>query len=293
MCLIVVARHVHPDFPLVVAANRDEVFGRDASGLDRWSEAQFAEGIGQAPPSSTNGDPRGMTPDGLVAGRDRAAGGTWLAVAAGGRFSAVTNVRDASVPPAALSRGRLPLLGVAGEMPADLAPYGPANVLWGDADRLMWASNRGDPGPREIGGGVHTLSNASLDTPWPKSVATAEAMGELLREWTGPADAGGHTGEDILGDDARSPEATPAWAAQLLQPLLRRDRATLDALPDTGMPLTSEWFLSAPFVRMPGYGTRCQTAVAVAKSGTVFIVERRFDSTGFATEIREARVEER
>ena len=287
MCLIVVARHVHPRFPLVIAANRDEVLGRDAAGLDRWSDEQFAEGIGQAPPSSTNGAPPPLTPDGLVAGRDRAAGGTWLAVAAGGRFSAVTNVRDASTPPVALSRGRLPLLGVAGEMPGDLASYGPANVLWGDADQLMWASNRGDTGPREVGEGVHAVSNASLDTPWPKSVAAAEAMGELLRNWTGPAD----DGEDILGADAREPAETPRWAAQLLQPLLSRDRAALDALPDTGMPVSAEWFLSAPFVRMPGYGTRCQTAVAVANSGAVSIVERRFDSTGFATEIREARVE--
>ena len=288
MCLIVVARHVHPRFPLVVAANRDEVFERDAAGLDRWSEAQFAEGIGATLPSSTNGAPQPMTPEGLVAGRDRNAGGTWLAVAAGGRFSAVTNVRDASAPPMALSRGRLPLLGVAGEMPADLAPYGPANVLWGDADRLMWASNRGEPGPREVGEGVHSLSNASLDTPWPKSVASAEAVREVLREWAGPT-AGG----DALGGDARAPGDTPRWAAQLLQPLLSRERAALGALPDTGMPLTSEWLLSAPFVRMPGYGTRCQTAVAVSNSGAVSIVERRFDSTGFATEIREARVEAR
>ena len=288
MCLIVVARHVHPDFPLVVAANRDEVFGRDAAGLDRWTDAQFAEGIGTTPPSSTDGVAQGMTPEGLVAGRDCTAGGTWLAVAEGGKFSAVTNVRDASPAPAALSRGRLPLLGVAGEMPDDLAPYGPANVLWGDADRLMWASNRGEPGPREVGEGVHSLSNASLDTPWPKSVAAAKAMSEVLREWSGPA-----AGDEALGDQGRSPEATPTWAAQLLHPLLSRDRAALDALPDTGMPITSEWFLSAPFVRMPGYGTRCQTAVAVANSGAVSIVERRFDSAGFATEVRETRVEAR
>lgn len=288
MCLIVVARQVHPRFPLVVAANRDEVFGRDAAGLDRWSDAQFAEGVGATPPSSTNGVPQPMTPEGLVAGRDRTAGGTWLAVAAGGSFSAVTNVRDASAPPDALSRGRLPLLGVAGEMPTDLAPYGPANVLWGDADRLMWASNRGETGPREVGEGVHSLSNASLDTPWPKSVAAAEALGQVLRDWSGP-----ESGDDVLGDDAREPAETPRWAARLLEPLLSRDRAALGALPDTGIPVTAEWFLSAPFVRMPGYGTRCQTAVAVANSGAVSIVERRFDSTGFATEIREARVEAR
>lgn len=290
MCLIVVARHVHPRFPLVIAANRDEFFERDAAGLDRWTDAQFAEGIGQAPPSFTEGVPQAMTPEGLVAGRDRAAGGTWLAVAAGGRFSAVTNVRDASAPPVALSRGRLPLLGVAGEMPADLSPYGPANVLWGDADRLVWASNRGETGPREVGEGVHSLSNASLDTPWPKSVAAAEAVGEVLRGWTGPA-AGSAAGADALGDGARAPGDTPRWAAQLLAPLLSRERAAVGALPDTGVPITSEWFLSAPFVRMPGYGTRCQTAVAVANSGAVSIVERRFDQAGFATEVREASVE--
>lgn len=274
MCLIVVARHVHPDFPLVVAANRDEFFARDAAGIAKWSPEQFAQGIG---PHASGVE----TPNELAAGRDRTANGTWLAVASNGRFSAVTNVRDLSAQAAPLSRGELPLLGVADRMPADLDPYGPANALWGDSDRLMWASNRGDRGPREVGEGVHALSNASLDTPWPKTVTAADAVGEVLREWTGPAD----TAQSDTGP--QSPEATSAWAAQLLEPLLSRKRAPLGELPDTGVPLVQEWFLSSPFVRMPGYGTRCQTAVAVANSGVVHVAERRFDSRGIATEFRE------
>lgn len=281
MCLIVVARHAHPEFPLVVAANRDEFFERDAAGLARWNDEQFAAGIG---------DPAQVAkaPEGLAAGRDQSASGTWLAVASGGRFSAVTNVRDLAVPAAPLSRGQLPLLGVAGAMPADLTHYGSANVLWGDADQLMWASNRGEPGPRELGDGIHTLSNASLDTPWPKSVAVARAVGDVLRDWDGPARQTGGSADE----GARPPEATPQWAARILEPLLSRDRAPLDAIPRTGVPIVQEWFLSAPFVRMPGYGTRCQTAVAVSNSGAVHVVERRFDSSGIATEVREIRLEQ-
>src|SRR5699024_2232062 len=91
MCMLVVARRVHPHYPLIVVANRDEVLGRPTEPLHEWTSDRVGAG-------------------GIVAGRDVTAGGTWLAVGSGGRFSAVTNVREPGpVLPAAASRGELPV----------------------------------------------------------------------------------------------------------------------------------------------------------------------------------------
>ena len=85
MCLILVAWRVHPNFPCVVAANRDEFFGRPTAEADWWP--------GRA---------------GILAGRDLQAGGTWLGVTRGGRFAALTNFRDpAALVADAPSRGAL------------------------------------------------------------------------------------------------------------------------------------------------------------------------------------------
>ena len=85
MCLILVAWRVHPSFPCVVAANRDEYFGRPTAEADWWEES---------------GD--------ILAGRDLQAGGTWLGVTRGGRFAALTNFRDpAAITPDVPSRGTL------------------------------------------------------------------------------------------------------------------------------------------------------------------------------------------
>src|ERR1044072_8641930 len=85
MCLILFAHQAHPDFPLVVAGNRDEFFARPTAGADYWKDAPRA-----------------------LAGRDLQKGGTWMGVTRDGRWSAVTNYRDgARAATAARSRGEL------------------------------------------------------------------------------------------------------------------------------------------------------------------------------------------
>ena len=75
MCLIVLAWRAARDVRLAVAANRDEFFARAAAPAAWWADA----------------------PD-VLAGRDFEGGGTWLGVTRTGRFAAVTNFRDLSVP---------------------------------------------------------------------------------------------------------------------------------------------------------------------------------------------------
>src|SRR5689334_17583921 len=100
MCIIAVAYRAHPNWPLIVAANRDERHDRPSEPLAPWST-----------------DPV------VVAGRDVLAGGTWLGVSGDGRFAAVSNVRSLVLStPTGLSRGRLVLdFLIRATMPTDEA----------------------------------------------------------------------------------------------------------------------------------------------------------------------------
>lgn len=257
--MLVVARRVHPRYPLIVVANRDEVLDRPTEPLHEWpADRGGAEGGGA---------------EGIVAGRDVSAGGTWLAVAPGGRFSAVTNVREPGpVLPAPASRGELPVHALTGSVPVsefahhvvdDLDRYGGVNLLTGDLDRMWWASNRSTRGPVPLGTGVHGLSNASLDTPWPKVVGAVRDVRALMST-------------EFMTD--------PDWSTVLLDVLADRRPAAPWTMPRTGVPLTHEWRLSSRFVRIGRqYGTRSTTAVRIDQHGTADVVERTWDARGRIT----------
>ncbi len=236
MCLIAVAHDCSPVYRLVVLANRDEYLHRPTLPLQRWAD-----------------------PVDVVAGVDTAAQqpGTWLAWHPAGRWAAVTNVREPHRRERGrLSRGQLPLLGVAGDSPqavveavaaqnaVDPEAYGGMNLLCGDAQSLWWVSNRA-PLRLALSRGVHGLSNAAIDTPWPKVQALNAAL------------------ERLIAQDAKGSAPAVAW----LEPLLDRSLAPDDQLPKTGMPLPVERGLSATWVALPGYGTRSSTVLRWWRDG--------------------------
>lgn len=148
MCLILVAWRRHAAFPLVVAANRDELHARPAAAAAFWEDQ----------PS-------------ILAGRDLQARGTWLGVARAGRFASVTNYRGGHDPKAAESRGALVTGFLLGASPAkdyvgkvDGTNYSGFNLLASDGDELWWLSNR-DGGSRKLAPGFYALGNLLLDTP--------------------------------------------------------------------------------------------------------------------------------
>jgi uncharacterized protein with NRDE domain len=144
MCLILVAWKVHADYPLVVAANRDEFHGRPAARAAFWDDK----------------------PD-LLAGRDLQARGTWMGVSRGGRFAAVTNYRGGTEPGAAESRGALVIRFLEGVDVPRLAErksdYSGFSLLAADAEALWWLSNR-DGAPRRLDPGWYGLGNLLLDS---------------------------------------------------------------------------------------------------------------------------------
>lgn len=252
MCLVAIAIEQGRRFPLVIAANRDEFRARPAQALEWWSP-----GVSATP---------------ILGGRDLQSGGTWLGLTAAGRLALLTNVRDPSRnDPDAPSRGDIVPLWLRGDLPIDkfwmrvaLAGHNGFNLIAADlADgECWWAANSGGL-PQRLERGLWGLSNASLDTPWPKVEA-------LKRE---------------LGDAIAAASDADALATRLLDALGNRDTAPDAALPHTGVPHDWERALSAAFIDMPeaGYGTRCSTVLLSERSGhhtVTHVFERSFDAAG-------------
>lgn len=163
MCLIVVGWRVHPDYQLVVAANRDEFYARPTALAARWPDAPQ-----------------------VIGGIDLEAGGTWLGMTEKGRFAAVTNVREPGLPPGRISRGQLTRDFLVGSQPALTyaqslkgEDYAGFNLLLCDGQQLVYCSNR-DGAPRALAPGVYGLSNHLLDSPWPKLLKAREAFSAAL-----------------------------------------------------------------------------------------------------------------
>ncbi|WP_374263106.1 NRDE family protein [Zoogloea sp.] len=246
MCLILVAWRAHPDYPLVVAANRDEFFARPAAPAAWWRD--------EADPAA------------IFAGRDLEAGGTWLGLTRSGRFAGLTNYRDPlRVRDGTPSRGALVADFLAsGERTetalARLRVEGPRyngfNLFVSDGDTLgIYESESG--AARVLEPGLHALSNHLLDTPWPKVTAGKSRLARAL---------------SALPDD------TP------LRELLRDDRPAPDAaLPRTGVSLAWERMLSSAFIRAPGYGTRCSTVVTRDRRGWTHVTESTWSAVGLET----------
>jgi uncharacterized protein with NRDE domain len=222
MCVLAIAWQAHPRWRLVVAANRDEFHDRPAQPLHRW-------------------------PDGLIAGRDARAGGTWLAVGAA-RFAAVTNLRGSRAPdPARRSRGALVAglaTGAIAPAAAGLEAYNPFNAVLVDARGPHFLTNR----PAKaiaLAPGLHAMSNGPLDPPWRKTVRLTRVIERWLAAGGGPVEA--------LFDGLRDP-APPAGEQD-----------------------------AAIFVADPVYGTRCSTVVTIDADGAGAIAERRYDASGATT----------
>lgn len=244
MCLIAFAIGASPRWPFVLAANRDEFRQRPTAPLARW-----------------------RTPTGLevLSGRDLRAGGTWLGITPGGRIAFLTNVREAGPAQVPRSRGELVLRWLeagpdaldaetfAARLRSEAGEFGGFNLVLGDFQQQSWTWLSNKPAPGSSGGprlfgraltpGIYGVSNASLDTPWPKTLQLKTALTDALHE--------------------NSIEAlkAPLWAA-----LADRRRAPLDALPSTGVPAAVELALSSAFVDMPerDYGTRSSTLIVAS-----------------------------
>jgi len=240
MCLIVFAWRHHPDYRLIVAANRDEFHARPAAALHWWQDRPQ-----------------------LLAGRDLQGGGTWMGVSRTGRFAALTNYRDPSrLPPAAPSRGLLVRDALlAGDDTATTleriatvsGQYAPFNLLVSDGETLG-IHESSIAATRLLEPGLYGLSNHLLDTPWPKLLRARSHFAEAMKQL--PAQSAFLT---LLRDETAAPDET---------------------LPRTGVSLEWEKMLSPVFIRSADYGTRCSTLLTIAHNGEAAMREWRWHADG-------------
>jgi len=275
MCLVLIGWRAHPDYRLIVAANRDEFYTRPTESMRRWTEVP-----------------------GVLAGRDIGAQGvsdtdppgTWLGLnERHARFTAVTNVRNPDDQRAdARSRGALLMdflrglsdRGAHGAFPGPrqylegvaAAPddYNGYNVVVSDLERLWWHSNRSAAPPRELTPGFHGLSNGTFVTSaalgpsaepeaarpiWPKVRNGLAGLRKVVESEPGSLD----DYFEVLADPVQAPD---------------------EALPHTGVPLDDERALSARFIAHPVHGTRASTVLLVREDGTFDMAERSFGRLG-------------
>ena len=236
MCLLLFSYDPEAEQQLVVLANRDEFYSRDALQANFWSDH----------------------PE-IIAGRDVVAGGTWLGVNTNGRFAAVTNFREpGKINPDALSRGDLTTSFLTGHqstteylnsvsIKAD--SYNGFNLIVFETGRLGYFSNRTLGGPRILSRGLYGVSNHLLDTACPK-VEMGKRKCQLKLE------------------------ECPVPDSSFLDIMENVSQALDHELPDTGVGLERERVFSSMCVVSPDYGTRCITSVNINRNGSIRLMER-------------------
>jgi uncharacterized protein with NRDE domain len=251
MCIAYLALNCHPDWPVFIAANRDEFHQRPTRSAAPWPDAPH-----------------------VVGGLDLQAGGSWLAASHDGRYALVTNYREPGrQQPHAPSRGDLVRNFLTGTLTAlqymqalvQLADtYNGFNLIVGQPGQAFYLGNRAQPcEPVALAPGRYVLSNHLLDTPWPKAQRLRHALASYPQ---------------------RNPVTHVNDIFHALKDTTQADDATL---PETGLPSDRERLLSSPFIISPGYGTRCSTLLAHHASGHGFLAETRYSPQGSPVEHNE------
>lgn len=248
MCLILFAYNSHPDYKLILTANRDEFYARPTEKAHFWAE----------------------NPN-ILAGKDLQAGGTWIGVNKNGKLAALTNFRDpANINPDAPSRGALTIDFLKSDLLAkdyllqldqNGLAYNGFNLLLMDESGL-WCYDNVRRAILQVPTGVHGLSNATLNTPWPKTESAKQQLTELIK--------------------AESIDNTA-----LVDMMENKTTAPDEMLPKTGVPYHWEKLLSARFIESETYGSRITTVITITKSGEINFLEKTHSIHGSQEKIVE------
>lgn len=247
MCIAFWLLDAHPEYKLLLALNRDEFHARPTLPAHRWTD-----------------QPQ------IIGGRDGKEGGTWLAISESGRVAFVTNFREPqNDQPGAVSRGQLPTLFLRSskspteyleEVAARAGDYNGFNLVVADTNtgEMAYLSNRPRGQPiqvKQVSPGLHCLSNANLDSPWPKVLRGKEKIEAMLSQYPGQVIPEDRIIDEVLTDSTRAP---------------------ISSLPKTGLSEEAEHTLSPIFVYRgpPPYGTRSMAVVAVHKTGYTSFYEK-------------------
>lgn len=247
MSLLAIAWKQYPDYPLIIAANRNEFYDRPAAPLQRW-----------------DGNPA------FYAGKDMREGGTWLAIGESGRFAAVTDFHwhQDPAPAPGLSRGQLVLeymrstqdpeafLRDTAKRRAECLPH---NLVVGDSESLYYACSVSHV-IEELSPGLHAVGDYFVDARMPKCRYLLDQIAEKL-------------------EDRR---LTETERRTLLEALRRPMRFPEAELPSRGYPADIERDLSPVFLDLDGFGTVSSSLISVDRYGQVVFYEQgwRHDKPG-------------
>ncbi len=240
MCILFLSINQHPDYPLIICANRDEFHQRPTKGAHFWQQY----------------------PD-ILAGKDLQAGGTWLGINKAGYFAAITNIRTGNRPDAGKkSRGELVTLALKTNSIINKAwlqhysyQYNPFNLIYGTLNNLScFNSNSNNQTP--LTDGFHAISNGTMDDRWPKMVNGVKQLESLVQS------------------------KEPCDRSKFLSILQNKRTADERALPNTGVPLSWERLLSSIFICSEDYGTRSSTIILQQSDKAIDFYETEYNQGG-------------
>lgn len=241
MCILFLAINQHKDYPLIVLANRDEFQLRPTKVAHFWEDY----------------------PD-LLAGRDEKEGGTWLGLNRDRKIAALTNYRDIPLhKDGRNSRGLLVKNYLTSNQSSEeyldflihnKDNYNPYNILIGNP-KLLFVYNNVSNQIDKLEDGFHGLSNAYLNSPWPK-------IGKGIQKLK----------EEILN---------PEFDIDNLFSIMKDESIAPDELlPNTGVGLEKERFLSSIFIRSEVYGTRSTAVILFDRKNDISFYERSYNIKG-------------
>ena len=279
MCILFFALKQHPQYPVIICANRDEFHQRPSKSMHFWDKKVLFTAKEQ--------------PEKILAGKDLQAGGTWLGLTSQGRFAALTNFRQgtgnnnttANQPAssdrvqsdqaqndlapnnhtkndAKVSRGHLVLQALAQsdaqliqQLPISSPNYNGFNLVFGELDNLHIYDSVNQRF-NKLTSGVHSLCNGTLDDIWPKMALGQQQLISMI------------TNNDKLDIE------------QLFHLMKNAQQAKPEHLPNTGIAKEWEQFLSSIFIVSPQYGTRTTTIITKAINGIIDIADRSYNESG-------------
>ena len=246
MCILFLAINQHPDYPMIICANRDEFHQRPTKEAHYWEDKE-----------------------GILAGRDLQAGGSWLGINRKGQFAAITNIRTGEkVLENKKSRGELVTFvledNTSGEQHQTISEpwlkehgdsYNPFNLIYGDLVQL-YCYNSVTAEHIKLTTGFHSISNGAMDEIWPKMAKGEQQLEQLVKSAAG------------INETA------------LLSILNNQTRPEESELPDTGIPAEWEQLLSSIFICSEKYGTRSSSLVLFGVDSSINFTEVEYDIEG-------------
>lgn len=238
MCVSFLAYNAHPKFTFILAHNRDEYYSRKSLQARFWDENQE-----------------------LLAGTDLMTGGTWLGITKQCRIALVTNVRKKKTQEIEkISRGMLVKNFLTSTIDAEdylknvitaKSNYADFNLILGNLTQSLYYCSSMHEKITKLKPGIYGLSNASLDTPWPKVTDGKTKFQKIIQQE-----------KDFVDDLLTLMKNQTPWPDQ--------------ALPDTGVGLEVERILSPIFVVTPNYGTHSTTIITLSTKGELTFVENSY-----------------